>query len=158
MTGECGDAARVRMIVKGYSNGAAFDLEVEEIRPGRYLSIPAAHAFRAMDEAAKAAGIDLDVNTAWRSHEEQTRMFNVRTAKMEAAQRKGIELSLPLVAKPGKSNHQSGIAVDINRAPGDNPATVAPDSPTDLWLNANAATFGFKRTVKSEPWHWEHVA
>jgi hypothetical protein len=51
-------------------------------------------------------------------------------------------------ARPGLSNHQSGRAVDIsfNRASG-----------AYEWLEANAMTFGFKRTVRGEPWHWEYV-
>jgi hypothetical protein len=28
-------------------------------------------------------------------------------------------------------------------------------SATYRWMAAHAAEFGFKRTVPSEPWHWE---
>jgi LAS superfamily LD-carboxypeptidase LdcB len=51
-------------------------------------------------------------------------------------------------ARPGKSNHQSGRALDI--AVISVPGALA-------WLESNAAGFGFKRTVASEPWHWEYV-
>jgi hypothetical protein len=47
-----------------------------------------------------------------------------------------------LAAKPGYSNHQNGRAVDVS---------------TSSWLFANAAKFGFVRTVPSEDWHWEYA-
>ena len=50
-------------------------------------------------------------------------------------------------ARPGHSNHQSGRALDI-----------AVSSPGALaWLSHNGSRFGFKRTVRGEPWHWEYV-
>jgi hypothetical protein len=53
--------------------------------------------------------------------------------------------SCNLAAKPGYSNHQSGHALDLNTS----------SSGVLNWLNANAAKYGFKRTVPSEAWHWE---
>jgi hypothetical protein len=50
-------------------------------------------------------------------------------------------------ARPGFSNHQSGSALDI----------YLPDPATYDWLNKHARKFGFKRTVKGEPWHWEYT-
>jgi len=50
------------------------------------------------------------------------------------------------VARPGYSNHQSGDAIDLNRA--------HDKGKTDAWLKANAAKFGFYRDVPSELWHW----
>jgi hypothetical protein len=52
-----------------------------------------------------------------------------------------------LAARPGWSNHQHGIALDIRVA--DRPDHYA-------WLAANAQRFGFVRTVPSERWHWEY--
>jgi D-alanyl-D-alanine carboxypeptidase len=59
--------------------------------------------------------------------------------------RKGLG---PRAARPGRSNHQRGTAVDI--------AVRNTTTLTYEWLAANACRFGFRRTVSSEPWHWEY--
>ena len=53
-----------------------------------------------------------------------------------------------MAAKPGHSNHQAGTALDL--------LLDAPE--TFDWLQANAKRFGFVRTVRKEPWHWEYQA
>jgi len=55
-----------------------------------------------------------------------------------------------LAAKPGRSNHQNGIAFDLNTTGFDN--TMVYD-----WLKKNAPRFGFIRTVNKEHWHWEYL-
>jgi hypothetical protein len=52
-------------------------------------------------------------------------------------------------AKPGRSNHQSGIAFDIAVA-------GASGNPVYDWLKKDAPARGFVRTVNGEPWHWEY--
>jgi hypothetical protein len=51
-----------------------------------------------------------------------------------------------LAAKPGYSNHQSGHALDLNTS----------SAGVYAWLEHHGATYGFKRTVPSEIWHWEY--
>jgi peptidoglycan hydrolase CwlO-like protein len=57
----------------------------------------------------------------------------------------------PPVARPGRSMHEKGVAVDFTGPDGDLVRTHA--SPTYQWLAANAARFGFYN-LPSEPWHW----
>ena len=139
----------------GFRNGAPFSLDLYMIPGGFLLMLAAAEAFAQMYGAARQDGIELKVNTAFRDHEYQKvlhKRYLVATAKYV----KGEGPKPAPVARPGYSNHQKGIAVDINRAPGDDLTTPVPDSPIDKWLNKNAKTYGFKRTVASEPWHWEY--
>jgi LAS superfamily LD-carboxypeptidase LdcB len=51
-----------------------------------------------------------------------------------------------LAAVPGYSNHQSGHALDLNTAAGG----------VYSWLANHGHAYGFRRTVPSEKWHWEH--
>lgn len=145
----------------GYRKGKPFEVELLPIPGGREgtkpeLSAEAAQAFHAMYAAAKADGIELVVNSAFRPHVKQVLLYERYKADL-AAFEKG-EWSKPMpVAKPGYSLHESGYAVDINRALGDNPKTPENDSPTDFWLRDNAHKYGFYRTVKVEPWHWEYA-
>jgi LAS superfamily LD-carboxypeptidase LdcB len=60
-----------------------------------------------------------------------------------------------LAAKPGFSNHQSGIAVDIE-------VGRSFVSREYLWLDSHAHEYGFINTGKTfqtqqEPWHWEFL-
>jgi LAS superfamily LD-carboxypeptidase LdcB len=136
---------------RGYHRGESVEIELAQIDDGGHmLRDDAAMAFIHMRDAAKRGGLTLHVNTAFRTSEHQQRLWNsyIRAvAGWENGGRKGPRP--PPAAKPGFSNHQSGIAVDIQRA-GDNGAT-------DLWLAEHAAEFGFRRTVASEPWHWEYL-
>jgi len=123
--------------VEGYVNGLPVRLDVVKIdAAGHQLRKDAAAAFMRMQSAAQAAGVTLVVNTAFRDMAFQERLYALYQAGTGN-----------LAAKPGTSNHQGGVAVDVETAGGTNPAFV--------WLNNNAFRFGFKRTVASEPWHWE---
>ncbi|HYO68955.1 MAG TPA: hypothetical protein VEU33_23040 [Archangium sp.] len=52
------------------------------------------------------------------------------------------------MAKPGDSNHQGRIALDIH--------VGGTSTSTSKWLAYNTSRFGFTRTVPSEPWPWEY--
>jgi LAS superfamily LD-carboxypeptidase LdcB len=146
--------------VLGYRRGKSFEIELLPIPGGRgkeqmALSKDAAQAFHKMYAAAKADGIDLVVNSAFRPHLKQTILYErYQHDLMAFNQGEGPKPSI--VAKPGWSAHEAGDAVDINRAPGDNPKTPEADSPIDLWLKDNAHKYGFYRTVPSESWHWAY--
>lgn len=104
---------------------------------GDLMHHAAAAAFLRMSTEARAAGVSLWVTSSYRSRREQRWLYN--------RYRKGLG---PKAARPGRSNHQRGLAVDL----------VVGDvtTPTYEWLASNACRFGFKRTVRSEPWHWEY--
>jgi zinc D-Ala-D-Ala carboxypeptidase len=130
-------------------------MALASIGGGKMLQRDAAAYFLLMAQAAREAGLELVVNSAWRSPEKQASLFAQYQQALKDFIAKKRKTKPAPVAKPGKSNHEKGTAVDINRAPGDDPKTAAYDSPIDLWLAANAASFGYYRTVKVEPWHWE---
>lgn len=126
----------VPTVAYGFINGKAVELELASIGDGYRLRSDAARAFLAMRAEAARDGIALRVNSAFRTMAEQQALF----AKWQTN-------TGSLAARPGYSNHQSGIAVDIDT---DGTATNI-----YLWLAANASRWSFKRTVPSEPWHWE---
>lgn len=122
----------------GYRNGRTHVLEVVPLGPTAVeVEVRTARAFLAMRASAADAGVDLRLESGFRTVEQQLALYR--------AWRKGRGNKAAL---PGRSNHQSGRALDINVV--SNPGALA-------WLEAHAATFGFKRTVKGEPWHWEYV-
>jgi hypothetical protein len=96
---------------------------------------------RALREAtANAAddGIDIHVNSGWRSPEYQNQLLR------DAVSRYGSEdEAARWVATADTSPHVSGDAVDV--APADAAA----------WLSEHGATYGLCQIYRNEPWHYE---
>lgn len=133
-----GGAAAYRLVT-GWQRGQPLSLKLFPIGGGFELEEQAAKAFLEMKRAAGLEGVTLVVNSAFRTMEEQQRLYSgyVRGELKNVA------------AEPGYSNHQAARAVDVDTDLGTNEAFA--------WLTANAARFGFRRTVSSEPHHWEYV-
>ena len=62
----------------------------------------------------------------------------------------------PATAVPGRSSHNSGLAVDFNTGSKTGKISSPLDQTVYSWLIINAWRFGFIRTVPSEEWHWEY--
>jgi hypothetical protein len=111
-------------------------LEIERI------SLDTAEAYLGLVKAAAAApngGVEVALNSAFRSYPEQKLLFEGWTKRLP-----GFNKAAP----PGTSKHQNGIAFDIRVAGGEG-------NPTYEWLKKNGPARGFVRTVSGEPWHWE---
>jgi len=131
------------------------------IEAGGKMHWLAAAAYNAMDEAAKAEGIELKPTSAgdtYRSYDSQKAGFLQRyqTEAIPGASTKTFEgktwylkKGMAMLATPGKSQHNLGLAVDIANAA----------EPKRLnWLIANVKKFGFSwEVVPSEPWHLRYV-
>jgi D-alanyl-D-alanine carboxypeptidase len=121
------------------------------------LLAPAARAWRAMVPAAAAAGIELQLVSAYRSVAYQE---GILRRKLERG--KAIEDILRVSAAPGFSEHHSGRAVDLTTPGFPVLEEVFEDSEAFAWLCDYAATFGFRLSyprgnphgVAYEPWHW----
>lgn len=121
----------------GYVNGQAVDLDLVPIDgAGHRMRRDAGMAFLAMQQQATIDGCPLAVDSAFRTQSEQQVLYDAYKAGKGA-----------LAAPPGYSNHQGGVAVDVDTTNGTNKQF--------RWLNAHAFVYGFRRTVSSEPWHWE---
>lgn len=96
---------------------------------------------QALREAAKDAaadGIELHVNSGWRSPEHQRRLRREAVAKHGSE-----EAAARWVSTPDTSAHVSGHAVDIG--------------PVDarVWLSEHGARYGLCQIYRNEPWHFE---
>ena len=90
----------------------------------------------AMDAAQE--GIEIVVNSGWRSREYQKQLLRDAVAKYRSEQE-----AVRWVATPDTSSHVSGHAVDI----GPSRATA--------WLSRHGAEYGLCRIYRNEPWHYE---
>lgn len=121
----------------GYRNGSAFTITLVTA-DGEPIEKATAAAYGLMQAAASRQGVRIVINSGFRTMSEQQYLYACYTNCNCN--------SCNLAARPGYSNHQSGSALDLNTA----------NSAVFNWLNANAGGYGFRRTVPSEPWHWEY--
>lgn len=128
----------------------------------QYMIDYAADAIDAMIEAAKEEGYTILVTTAYRSYSFQSTLYNNYVAQdgQAAADRYS--------ARPGTSEHQSGLAADLTSATVNYRLTKDFGStPEGQWLAQHAAEYGFilRYTADGEPitgymyepWHFRYV-
>ncbi|MEO7554971.1 MAG: D-alanyl-D-alanine carboxypeptidase family protein [Acidimicrobiales bacterium] len=104
----------------------------------------------AMIDAAAADGITL-TGSGFRSYDSQValRRQNCGPTDYDVYQRPPSQCSPP-TARPGRSNHEQGLAVDLAA---NGRAIVSHSDAGWTWLAARAGAFGFYN-LSSEPWHW----
>lgn len=130
---------------------------------GATISAKARADFEAMMTAATSQGVNLIASSSYRSYATQDSLYNNYVASS------GQAAADTFSAKPGYSEHQTGLAIDFTGASNPNCnyddcyATTAEGS----WLATHAAEFGFllrytteKQSItgyKNEPWHYRYI-
>lgn len=130
---------------------------LRKIPQGGQLHYLAADAWNAMVDAAKADGVELKPTSSgdtYRSYDSQKAGFLRRYQLQPIPNQKTktfegktwyLKKGMAMLATPGKSNHNLGLAVDIH--------TVGEKKRLN-WLIANVLKFGWSwEVVPSEPWH-----
>lgn len=122
----------------------------------------AAKATEAMFATAKRDGIDLTLVSGYRSYDYQKQVYtNFVSLDSEAAANR-------YSAKPGHSEHQTGLAIDVGDTSGQcQLETCFGDTAAGKWVAANAHKYGFIVRYKKdteqqvgfsyEPWHLRYV-
>jgi D-alanyl-D-alanine carboxypeptidase len=118
-----------------------------------------------MHAAAAKDGISLWISSAYRSDELQEKLFRqeVRQFSKSSADSSAAEACAEkAVARPGYSEHATGLALDLNGVKSDFDQTAA-----FRWLDRHAAEYGFilrypksKQAITKieyEPWHYRFV-
>ncbi|OOE04477.1 peptidase M15 [Anoxybacillus kestanbolensis] len=128
----------------------------------RHMRAEAAKALEAMFTAAKQQQVLLYAVSGYRSYERQQQLFTFEV------QRLGEEKAVVAVAMPGKSEHQTGLAMDITSPSVQYAITPAfGDTREGKWVAEHAHEFGFiirypkgKEHITKyqyEPWHLRYV-
>ena len=117
------------------------------------------NAFLDMWKAAKEEGLTLIINSSYRSFEEQNEVYN------EYEEERGVEATDKIAARPGFSEHQTGMAIDIQTYGSTGKTFESFDE--FKWLVKNAHKYGFiLRYPKGkeyltgydyESWHFRYV-
>ena len=116
-------------------------------------------AFLNMFNAAKAEDLTLIINSSYRSYEDQDKIYN------DYKKARGEEYANKIAAKAGFSEHQTGMAIDIQTY--GSSASTFEEFDEFKWLKDNAHKYGFiMRYPKDkeyltgyeyESWHYRYV-
>ncbi len=126
----------------------------------QYLQKEAYDAFKKMADDAKKEGLTLYITSPYRSYQTQNKLYNNYSAK------DGKELADTYSARPGYSEHQTGLAADIVSGPGKSLASFE-NTKEFKWIKSHAHLYGFilrypkgkeKLTgYQYEPWHYRYL-
>jgi zinc D-Ala-D-Ala carboxypeptidase len=127
-----------------------------------YMRQEAASALEDMFADAKSQDIHLFAVSGYRSYERQDDNFHNKVNKI------GEEAAAKIVAYPGNSEHQTGLAMDISSQSANFKLTEQfGETPEGKWLMENAHRFGYilrypkgLETITGynyEPWHYRYV-
>lgn len=126
------------------------------------LRKPAAEALERMVAAAKRDGVGVVSLSAYRPYTVQKSIYDRNLASI------GLAATDRLTARPGYSEHQTGLADDLGDSSGRCPiATCFASTPAGRWLAADAWRYGWilrypageqsVTGIQSEPWHFRYV-
>lgn len=142
-----------------------YDVKLLKLSNGQKVDERIYPDLQRMFDDARADGIELFVAQGYRTENEQQQMLDNKIKEYKnlgKSPEEAKELAEQWVAVPGTSEHQIGIAVDIN-------ADTDKCSPDELysWLSQNAHKYGFinrypedKTDITGiiyEPWHYRYV-
>ncbi|HEY9102919.1 M15 family metallopeptidase [Chitinimonas sp.] len=153
------DYAAVRQLQHCAEAGTLVPLGLDCLGRDQFATAAAAAAWHAMQAAAAADQIELQLVSAFRSVAYQANLIRKKLAT-------GLNIAniLTVSAAPGYSEHHTGRALDIT-TPGY--ALLEEDfeqSPAYAWLQRHGSEFGFSLSyprdnpngIAFEPWHWCH--
>lgn len=119
-------------------------------------------AYNAMAAAAGAAGHSIWISSGYRSYQNQADIFAYNVTKYGSA-----EEANKISARPGESEHQTGLALDLDSLDGSGFTAAFGTTPSGQWLAAHCAEYGFILRYPQgkiwatgyiyEPWHFRYV-
>ncbi|WP_084039308.1 M15 family metallopeptidase [Demequina sp. NBRC 110053] len=135
--------------------------ELDPVPGGGRMTPEAATAMIAMRDAAADAGAGFSIGTAYRSHGVQQGLYSRYVGTW------GTERADTFSARPGYSEHQTGLAADIYQSSACRLKPCFGDEPAGRWVAEHAHEFGFHLTYpegstdvtgyRYEPWHVRYV-
>lgn len=129
----------------------------------KYLRSDTAKVLEKMASDARKAGVTLNLQSGYRSYDFQVTLYD------RYVQSQGRAVADRQSARPGYSEHQTGLAADLGGTtrPECNVEACYADTPEGKWLAANGYKYGFiirypadKEPVTGylyEPWHVRYV-
>lgn len=147
-----------------------FEVKLTELKNGQAIDERCYSDLQQMMDDCRAAGLDPLICSSYRSKEKQQELFD---NKVQGLKEQGLsedearEKAAEVVALPGTSEHQAGLALDIVDLSNQNLDESQESTPVQQWLLKNCWQYGFiLRYPKDkvditgivyEAWHYRYV-
>lgn len=168
------DASDPRLIVVNGNLPLREDYTVEtavaDPDTGKSLATEAAGAYTQMAAAARADGVELMLCSGYRDYAYQQNLFEARKEKYRkqgCSEEEADARAATVVARPGTSEHATGLAADIVTPDHQGLDAGFADTEAYAWLCRYAPEYGFvlrypedrqaATGIIYEPWHWRYV-
>jgi zinc D-Ala-D-Ala carboxypeptidase len=146
----------------GYTPSDLIDIPVGTLGNAKYISAVMSEDLIEMVATAKSQGVTLTIGSAYRAYDYQKNLYDSSIANI------GLPLTSIVIAEPGHSEYQTGLAVDVSSTPSECFIELCfAETSSGLWLSQNAHNFGFalrypkgKESITGymyEPWHYRYV-
>ncbi len=147
-----------------------FAVTLTQLKNGQAVDERCYPDLQQMMDDCRAAGCEPLICSSYRSQERQQELFDNKVNKLveqgltkDEAKAQAAEV----IAIPGHSEHQTGLAVDIVDINNQNMDETQEDTPTQQWMMANSWRYGFifrypaDKTditgISFESWHYRYV-
>lgn len=151
------------MLINAWNPLKQEKIKLLELRNGQKIDERIYEDLQQMFDDARAVGFDPEVTSGFRAKEKQQELFDEKVQEFEDkgyTKTEAKKAALEWVAEPGYSEHETGLAVDINEIDGNSGRLYQ-------WLEKNCKNYGFILRfpatateitgVEYEPWHFRYV-
>ncbi len=151
------------LVNKQHAIPSDYTISLKKLKNGQSVDERIYPDLQQMMDDCKAAGLSPTIVSSYRTTAQQASMLNEKVEDLVSeghSKANALELAQTWVALPGTSEHQLGIAVDINSKNDSSNAVYK-------WLNENSWKYGFimrypanKKEITGvnyEPWHYRYV-
>ena len=165
-----------RMILVNRTHPITEDYPVETKECGsatainKTLQTEAADAFLAMQAAAAKDGVTIWMQSGYRSVDYQKNLYDQKTQYFRnkgLSEAEAKKQAANIVNPPGYSEHNCGLAADLNSPEHTDLTEGFENTEAFRWLSAHAVEYGFilrypknaeaVTEITYEPWHWRYV-
>lgn len=164
-TADMGNGWNLILVNREYCIPDDWETELTVLSNGEKVDSRVYPYLQRMFDDARADGLCLYVNAGYRTYEQQRDLLDSKTNEYRRdgyTKKTARELAEKWVALPGTSEHQLGLAVDINAD-----TDYTPSDEVYGWLALNAYKYGFIQRYPEdkteitgiiyEPWHYRYV-
>ena len=165
------DAWQLRLVSAAHPLPEDFEVpELTKLKGGHAIDSRVYPALQQMMDDCRAAGLNPVICSSYRTHDKQEELFQkkVNTLRKQGYSQEEAETEAARwVARPGTSEHETGLAVDIVDKSYQLLDEKQAETPVQQWLMAHCAEYGFilrypveksdLTGIGYEPWHYRYV-
>lgn len=165
------DAWQLRLVSAAHPLPEDFEVpELTKLKGGHAIDSRVYPALQQMMDDCRAAGLNPVICSSYRTHDKQEELFRKKVntlLKQGYSQEEAETEAARWVARPGTSEHETGLAVDIVDKSYQLLDEKQAETPVQQWLMAHCAEYGFilrypveksdLTGIGYEPWHYRYV-